>query len=321
MPDYLRFVTILVWLLPSLTGWANSTPLALQNVNGSVIGNSTLITLELDRPPVWNEVGVPSRGSSLELHLPNTITDSAGKFQPISNSPYILKLLPLQLDAHTTSLRIFANTAGKLLRQATTVEVAGKQIIVFVDHSKLQQVLQGKPSPPITSASGNWTEKIQLAALALIAVLTLLLGWFGLRRLWRKQQVRENVPSAVLRNIGQLSLSPQQHLTLVEVYGQRMLFAVSEQRVELLTEVTLNTASLATGENKPSGMLPMSAPPTQQLDHDIYLNQNNLSAQKSIQRSPQYRETLPRVAAAEQQQPVVAQNGNNTGLPKSSVAG
>ena len=318
MPDYLRFVTILVWLLPSLTGWANSTPLALQNVNGSVIGNSTLITLELDRPPAWNEVGVHSRGSSLELHLPNTITDSAGKFHPVS-SPYILKLLPLQIDANTTSLRIFANTAGKLLRQATTVEVAGKQIIIFVDHSKLQQVLQGKPSPPVTSASGNWTEKIQLAAIALIAVLTLLLGWFGLRRLWRKQPVRENVPSAVLRNIGQLSLSPQQHLTLVEVYGQRMLFAVSEQRVELLTEVTLNSASLATGENKQSGTLPMSAPPTQQLDHDIYLNQNNLSAQKSIQRSPQYRETLPRVA--EQQQPMAAQNGTDTRLPKSGVAG
>ena len=318
MPDYFRFITILVWLLPSLTGWADNTPLALQNVTGSVIGNSTLITLELDRTPVWNEVGVHSRGSSLELRLPNTTTESAGKFHPV-NSPYVLKLLPLQLDANTTSLRIFANTAGKLLRQATTVEVAGKQIVVFVDHNKLQQVLQGKPSPPAASASVNWTEKIQLAALALIAVLTLLLGWLGVRRLWRQRPVRENMPSAVLRNIGQLSLSPQQHLTLVEVYGQRMLFAVSEQRVELLTEVTLNTGNLAVGENKHSGTVPLPTSPTQQLDHDIYLNHNNLSAQKSIQRGQQYRETLPRATA--EQPPVVAQNGTSTGLPKNNVAG
>ena len=315
MPDYLRVVIILVWLLPSLTGWADNTPLALQHVTGSVIGNSTLITLELDRIPVWNEVAVHSRGSSLELRLPNTTTDSAGKFHPVS-SPYVLKLLPLQLDANTTSLRIFANTAGKLLRQATTVEVAGKQIVVFVDHSKLQQVLQGKPPPPVTNTSGSLTEKIQLAAMVLVAVL-MLLGWFVLRRLWRKQQVRENVPSAVLRNIGQLSLSPKQYLTLIEMYGQRLLFAVSEQRVELLTEVTMHPANSATGENKQSGSMPMSMPPTQQLDHDIYLNQNNLSAQKSIQRGQQYRETLPRVAAG--QPPAVSQNG--TGLPKPRVAG
>lgn len=312
MPDYRRLLAIFVCVLPTLSSWASAAPLTLTGVNGSVIGNSTLITLDLDRAPAWQDVSVQSRGNLLELKLPDTVASAAGKFHTV-NSPYILKLLPLQLDAQTTSLRVFANTEGDLLQKATTVEVAGKQIIVFVDHSKLSPVLPGKAAR--TEAYGsNWLGKIQLAAIVLVAVLTLLLCLFGVWRIyvWRARRGCESVQTSVMRSIGQLPLSAQHRLTLIEVYGQRLLFAVSDRGVKLVTATDFNASAAANTMPSSSAV----AQPTQ-LDHDIYLNEGNLSAQKSMQRGQHYRETLPRVAA-ERTAPAVTQNG--TGLTKDMTA-
>lgn len=306
MPDYRHLLVIFICMLPSLSSWASIEPLALTGINGSVIGNSTLITLDLNRAPSWQDVTVQSRGNLLELKLPDTVASDAGKFHNV-NSPYVLKLLPLQLDAQTASLRVFASTEGHLLQKATMVEVAGKQIILFVDHSKLQPVLPSKTIS--TEAHGNsWLGKIQLAAIVLVAVLTLLLCLFGLWRffVWKVRRTHDRVQSSVLRSVGQLPLSAQHHLALVEVYGQRLLFAVSDRSVELMNATDFNAN--AGDNNKPSrtAKLPMPTPPTQ-LDHDIYLNESNLSAQKSMQRGQHYRETLPRMTT--EQQPEVAQNG------------
>ena len=312
MPDYRHLLVIFICMLSSLSSWASIEPLALTGVNGSVIGNSTLITLDLDRAPSWQEVAVQSRGNSLELKLPDTIINEAGKFNSI-NSPYILKLLPLQLDTQTAAVRVFASTEGNLLHKATTIEVAGKQIIIFVDHSKLQPVLPHRAAS--TEAAGNsWLGKIQLAAIALVVLLTLLLCVFGLWRFfrWRARRTHDRVQSSVLRSVGQLPLSAQHHLSLVEVYGQRLLFAVSDRTVELMTATDFNANVVDSA--KPSGVMPppLPTPPTQ-LDHDIYLNESNLSAQKSMQRGQHCRETLPRMAV--EQQPVP----HGMGLPKETT--
>jgi len=308
VPDYRRLLPIFfVCILLSLPNRASGAPLTLTGVNGSVIGNSTLITLDLDRAPAWQEVIVQSRGNLLELRLPDTVASAAGKFHTV-NSPYILKLLPLQLDAQTTSLRVFANTEGDLLQKATTVEVAGKQIIVFVDHSKLRPMLPGKATS--TSAHGSsWLGKIQLAAIVLVAVLTLLLCLFGVWRIyvWRARRSYDSVQTSVMRSVGQLALSAQHRLALIEVYGQRLLFAVSERGVKLVTATDFNASAVT--NSMPSSS--PAAPPTQ-LDHDIYLNESNLSAQKSMQRGQHYRETLPRMAT--ERTPAAAQN--SVGLTK-----
>ena len=317
MPDYYRLLVIFICILPSFPSQASTEPLALTGVNGSVIGNSTLITLDLSRAPTWQDVDMHSRGNLLELKLPDTIASDAGKFHTI-DSPYVLKLLPLQLDAQTTSLRVFASTEGNLLKQATTVEVAGKQIIVFVDHSKLQPALPNKATSTEVYSSGL-LGKIQLAAIVLVAVLTLLLCLFGLWRffIWRERRTHDSMQHSVLRSVSQLRLSTQHHLALVEVYGQRLLFAVSDRCVELMTATDFNVG--ATDNNKPSGavtQLPPPIPPRTQLDHDIYLNENNLSAQKSMQRGQHYRETLPHVAA---DRPPVTEAHNGVGLRKDTT--
>ncbi len=306
-----RLLAILICVLPS---WARAEPLALTGVNGSVIGSSTLITLDLNRAPAWRDVVVQSRGNLLELKLPNTVARDAGKFHPV-NSPYVLKLLTLQLDAQTTSLRIFTSTKGNLLQKATTIEVAGQQIIVFVDHNKLQPVLVNKDTYLAVPGRG-WLGKIQLAAIVLVAVLILMLCLLGLKRIfvWRARRSQGRVQSSVLRSIGQLPLSAQHHLALVEVYGQRLLFSVSERRVELVTTTDFRVS--AADDKRPSGVAAQLLQPTQ-LDHDIYLNESNLSAQKAMQRGQHYRETLPRVAA-ERPPAAVAQNG--VGLTKDTTA-
>ena len=308
VPDYRRLLIALVCMLLPICGWSNDEPLALTGVTGNVIGNSTLITLDLNRAPTWREVSMHSRGNLLELKLPNTTTSSAGKFHPV-NSPHVLKLLPLQLDAQTTSLRIFASTEGKLLQQATSVEVAGKQIIVFVDHSKIKPILPNKQLPAQAPSSSSWVGKIQLAAIALVAMLTLLLGIFGLRRLfvWQASRAHDN-HSPVLRQIGQLSLTSQQQLALIEVYGQRLLFAVSKRGIKLLTRNDFSPL-----DDRQSNMPPLPSQ-SPQLDNDIYLNQNNLTAQKSMQRSQQhYRNTLPRHSSEH--------HTEQNGMPKDVASG
>ena len=297
MPDYRHLFIIGICVLPSLSSWARAEPLALTGMDSNVIGNSTLITLDLNRAPTWHEVSMQSRGNLLELKLPDTIASSAGKFHHV-DSPYVLKLQPLQLDAHTTSLRVFTSMEGKHLQQATTVEVAGKQIIMFIDHSKLPPPLPSK-APANTIQGNSWVGKVQLAAIVFVAILTLLLCLFGLQRfiIWLARRT-QGTHSSVLRNIGQLSLTPQQHLALIEIYGQRLLFAVSKRGIKLLTSTNFNTV-----DDRQSNMPPS---PTPQLDNDIYLNQNNLSVQKSMQRGQYYRETLPRVTA--ERVPAAGQN-------------
>ena len=318
MPDYRRrLLIVFICMLPSLPNWARAEPLTLTGVNGRVIGNSTVITLDLDRAPAWQDVAVHSRGNWLAVKLPNTVARDAGTFHPV-NSPYILKLLPLQLDAQTTSLRVFASTEGDVLQRATTVEVAGQQIIIFVDHSKLPPVLPSTATRAEAYGSGG-LGKIQLAALVLVTVLTLLLCLFGLWRFFvgRARRIHDREQSSVLRSVGQLPLSAQHHLALIEVYGQRLLFAVSARGVELMTTTDFTVS--AADNNKPSRAvppLPQPTPPTQ-LDHDIYLNESNLSAQQAMQRGQYYRATLPRVAAA-RPPAAVAQNG--VGLTKATTS-
>lgn len=262
----------------------DSTSLTLTGISGNVIGDTTLIILELNNAPPWQEVAVHSRGNLLELQLPDVVTNTAEQLHTV-NSPYVLKLMPLQLNAHTASLRVFSSTEGSLLQQATTVEVAGKQIIVFVDHNKIEAAVGASRATPATTpvVDNLLTTQMQLAAGALIALCMLLLCIFGLRRLFTaSRRSRQLVPSPILCSVGELALSPRQSLALVEVYGQRMLFAVSNNRIELLS----STVYPPSVEKQPGVQLPV------QLDSDIYLNQRDLAAQKSMQRGQHYRETL-----------------------------
>ncbi len=295
MPVYCRFLIVCLQLLLPVYAQSDDEPLTLTDIAGAVVGDSTLITLAFSRAPRWQEVNMQSRNNLLELQLPNTVAPAAGKIQAI-DSPFVANLLPLQRDAQTTSLRVFASTAGKRLQQATTVEVVGKQVIILVDHRKLSPL----SPPPRTAAHENgWLAKTQLAAVVVVIVLTLLLCLFGLRRLFLQQAQRtHDTQNQVLRRVGKLSLSPRQHLALIEVYGQRLLFAVSRQRTELLTSTSFKCVDDRQRSTMPAAL--------SQLDNDAYLNQNSLSAQKSIQRNQHYRETLPRTA---EHRTAVAQNG------------
>ena len=309
MPVY-RFLLATLILLPT-AGLASTEPLVLTGVSGKVIGNSTLIMLDLDRTPAWHEVGVQERGNQLELRLPNTI-NNAGSLQAVT-SPWVLQLLPLQLDANTSALRVFANTEAKRLRTATSVEIAGQQIIAIVDHNKLQQTPSvAKAHRPVAAAAAKahrpaptavvhegFSEELQIAATVFMALLAVGICFFGLRLLFsaRRQQWRNREANTALRIIGQLPLSSQQQLLLVEVYGQKMLLAVSKQRVELLHSNTVTYSNLPAPERQINP--PLASPVT---DNDLHLNQNSLSAQKSMQRGHHYhRTTRPPQLRAEQQ--------------------
>ena len=92
-----------------------------------------------------------------------------------------------------------------------------------------------------------------------------------------------------LQTISQLSLARGQKLCLVTVYGQKMLLTVSSERVEVLLHITrqgmrpIQTEGV-TGNN----IAPPPAPVPPQRNGDIYLNQNSLSAQKSMQRNQHF---------------------------------
>lgn len=282
------------------TALALDQPIKLTDVSGGAIGKSTLITLKLSAVPAWHEVEVQSRGGFLEFKLPNIVAVDAGGFYDI-DSPYVLKLMPVQVTADFTSLRMFVQESGHVVQAATTTEVAGKQIFITIDHRQLEKNLvtatasrvDGIADTPVQS-TGTFTEKMQQIGIGLLIVagLIMILFWLWRVAVFLSQKRKEDKDVLPLQTICQLHLTRGQKLCLVEVYGQKMLLAVSSDRTEVLLHSTRNSAHSPLAEGVTGNKI--SPPPVSpQRNGDVCLNQHSLSAQKSMQRNQHFnRETL-----------------------------
>ena len=273
----MRYLSALIFLGIWIATSAEGQSVKLVRMTGNAIGKSTLITLDLSDTPQWQNVEMRTHDVYLEFKLPNTTTNNTGIFHDVE-SPYVLKLMPMQHSSGTLTLRMFVSERGHLVQRATTAEVAGQQVFITVDHRKLEGILSTyKVRNDNTHIDSGFAETIRYIGIVLITVTFMLIFLvIGSRWLSRVRPTnKKKEPTTPLKIISQLSLAAHQKLSIVEVYGQEMLFAVSASSLTLISKAkdTLQTSPVVqttTTDNSPS---------------NDTLNQNTLTAQKLMQKN------------------------------------
>lgn len=280
---------------------AVAEPAKLLAIHGETIGDSTMVTLDFDNQLTWQDVEIRGHELFIEVKLPQTSAENISELQAI-DSPYVLKLLPLQLHSETAALRMFVKQRGHLVQQATVSEIAGRQLFITVDHQQLQQLLHEDQQAKTLFGKIGVIEMARWLGIIMIISLSCLFFFYWLKRAryWRFSlgNRRRKEKKSQLQVIEQLVLATKHKLALVKVQDQQMLFGVTTEGIQLLAypEPPQPTGLPLEPKNSSVTTIVSNEPPTQPTTNDTLLNQNSLSAQKSMQRSQYFRDTLARPA-------------------------
>ena len=282
------------------TDLAAAEPAKLLAIHGETIGDSTMVTLDFDNQLTWQDVEIRGHELFIEVKLPQTSAQNIAELQAI-DSPYVLKLLPLQLHSETAALRMFVSQRGHLVQQATVSEIAGRQLFITVDHQQLQQLLTEDQRAKTLFGNIGIIEMARWLGIIMIISLSCLFFFYWLKRArrWRfslgNRQRKER--RSQLQVIEQLVLATKHKLALVKVHDQQILFGITNEGIQLLAyPESPRPARLPLEPSNSVTTLDPRELPTQPATNDTLLNQNSLSAQKSIQRSQYFRDTLARPA-------------------------
>ena len=283
-------------LLPIIVGadLAIAEPAKLLAIHGETIGDSTMVTLDFDNQLTWQDVEIRSHELFIEIKLPQTTAENISESQAI-DSPYVLKLLPLQLHSESAALRMFVNQSGHLVQQATVSEIAGRQLFITVDHQQLQQLLKEDQQAKTLFGKIGVIEMARWLGIIMIISLSFLFLFYWLKRArsWRFSfgNRRRREKKSQLQVIEQLVLATKQKLALVKVQDRQMLFGVTNEGIQLLAYPE-PPAGLPLEPSNSATTIDSRKSLTQPMTNDTLLNQNSLSAQKSMQRNQYFRDTL-----------------------------
>lgn len=106
-------------------------------VDGEVDGNTTTITIRLDRKPGWDAIPpIESHGSFLQIVLPETIVPEPGKFFD-GGSQLVPKIAVFQLTPQNAGIRLFVNGDAAIAQSVLRSAVLGRRVIISFDQSKI----------------------------------------------------------------------------------------------------------------------------------------------------------------------------------------
>ncbi len=112
----------------------------------------TNVNVRLDIKPQWTAPGeIQDHGSFLQVVLPDVLVPEPGKFIE-SDSPYIKKIAVFQLNQKDAGVRFFVAADAALTKQATSVALLDKRVVLTIDHAKLKALL---PDPRTAVATGH----------------------------------------------------------------------------------------------------------------------------------------------------------------------
>jgi flagellar protein FliO/FliZ len=128
---------------------------------GAVDGESdeamSLFNVRFDKKPAWTKLSdLQEHGTFLQLVLPNTVVPNPGEFFE-GNSPYVQKIAAFQLTPSSAGVRFFTSESAAKTKQAATVEVLGKRVVVTVDHAQMKKLLAAKPTVKTVKAGTTRT--------------------------------------------------------------------------------------------------------------------------------------------------------------------
>lgn len=120
-------------------------PVMIEAMHAEVEDQSTVVTIKLNRKPNFENVTLEDHGTFMQLILTDTVIPKPGEFVDVT-TPYITKLVGFQTHPDTTSVRLFVAKDANMVKQASKADLLDSQIIVTLDHKKLEALLKVDPS-------------------------------------------------------------------------------------------------------------------------------------------------------------------------------
>lgn len=238
---------------------------ALGEIDSEADETMTNVTVRLDAKPQWANPGeVQDHGSFLQVILPDVLVPEPGKFIE-SASPYIKKIAVFQLNQKDAGVRFFVAADAALTKQATTVALLDKRVVLTVDHEKMKALLPAPAGsaaaviaktevrndipPPselvkkdaVKAAPGvDLRDKLTSAAIFSGGMLVLLALSLMLKPYIRRRQARvSGTPEqqVSMKTLANLPLAARQRLQLIQIGDEKILIGVTPDSINYITTV------------------------------------------------------------------------------------
>ena len=253
---------------------AVSTLVSLGEIDSEADDRLTNVNVRLDTKPQWTAPGeIQDHGSFLQVILPDVLVPEPGKFIE-SQSPYIKKIAVFQLNQKDAGVRFFVAADAALTKQATTVALLDKRIVLTIDHAKLKALLpttaiatastatadsviartdvdksisapadllkQDKTQAKIATGGVDLRDKLTNAAIFSGAML-LLLGLALMAKPYMRRRAAKMAGTTEqqvsMKTLANLPLAARQRLQLIQIGDERILIGVSPDSINYITTV------------------------------------------------------------------------------------
>jgi flagellar biogenesis protein FliO len=250
-------------------------------VVGTVDGESddvmSVVTARLSAKPGVANVTLQDHGNFVQVIMPHTIVPQPGMFIE-AKSPYFSKIALYQIEPETTAVRVFTTVEASALKKAMSAEVLNDRLVVTLDHRqlpadllkksqstattkevtttpvtaedtspalKLKEVAASVPANAIGSPEDLNNKMYIVAAFSAIMILALI-SFQMLRAINRKKRsLFEHDEGIEIKTLSSTNLMPKHKLVLVEACNERMLLAVSPDRVTCLSTFAKDPRAMA----------------------------------------------------------------------------
>ena len=253
---------------------AKSSPseATLNTVESDADSDVSRVTVVFSQSINPSKVALSEHGTFLQLEITDSQAAKPGTFME-TTSPYFKKIAIFQPENSSSSIRIFADEALQI-KQAIKMDVVENRIILTLNHKEFLALQQPKTASTeqgstlqntdiatsqasqqsandakekvaaLSNDSPKREEKASLAAnmrnasLFIAFILILAIAAFYMKgAIKNRKSLGSNSDMVSMKRLSTMALNAKQQLSLIEVGGEKLLLAVSNDSVSLITHI------------------------------------------------------------------------------------
>lgn len=267
------------------TAKAGPSEATLNTVESDADSDFSRVTVVFSQPINPNKVALSEHGTFLQLEIADSQAAKPGTFME-TTSPYFKKIAIFQPEKSSSSIRIFADDALQI-KQTIKIDVVENRIILTLNHKEFLALQQPKTSSPeqpeslqntdnatslasqqsandakekvaaLSSAPPKSEEKMSLAAnmrnasLFIAFIMLLAIAAFYMKGVIKnRRSLGSNSDMVSMKRLSTMALNAKQQLSLIEVGGEKLLLAVSNDSVSLITHIQKQEAPIKLSATK-----------------------------------------------------------------------
>ena len=250
----MNFLAYLVGFFISYSAFAKAT--VFKGLDSDSDRKTSVITLNFNSRIQQSNLELKPHSTFLDLVLKNVMVPESGKFYDIT-SPYISKVVVVQVSDIESSIRFFVNEKASDIKQVTAVDHLNDKIIITVDHRLLAKMgytnhlpKSKKPKQDILSESninnvGMKVDELEsansyrmvVATTFSIVMLSFLLLFYLYKSKGRKLKFNNNEGRVSMKTLAYYALGPKRNIQLLQVGGERLLLGVTPDNINFLTKL------------------------------------------------------------------------------------